>query len=229
MLPIETLVGIPICLAHSGPAPRVQRALYLLVCRQVTQFAPNLPHADGSRLRPLARGQRWSGPRTYPGQVHCLGRPLVVSLRWTPVGGRPCSSVRRRRCPGLRAFLSSPPPARASVSSATQSAHCPPTNRTHRRPAAPPPPNRPALLAFPPHLPTGRTCEHKAEHAGPPTAESLPERCKRKPWPPPSCRSPLSPHPRPLVVTGHLTSSPVDDYVTSFVIGPAVINTHTTN
>ena len=105
MLPIETLVGIPICLAHSGPARRVQRALYLLVCRQVTQFAPNLPHADGSRLRPLARGQRWSGPRTYPGQVHCLGRPLVVSLRWTPVGGRPCSSVRRRRCPGLRAFF----------------------------------------------------------------------------------------------------------------------------
>jgi hypothetical protein len=82
-----------------------------------------------------------------------------------------------------------------------------PTAHTGDRPR-PPPPNRPALLAFPPHLPTGRTCEHKAEHAGPPTAESLPERCKRKPWPPPSCRSPLSPHPRPLVVTGHLTSSP---------------------
>ena len=79
----------------------------------------------GFRLLPwifgtlLARGQRGGGPRTYPCQVHCLGRPLVVSLRWTPVGGRPCSSVRRRRCPGLRAFLSSPPPARASVSSAT--------------------------------------------------------------------------------------------------------------
>jgi hypothetical protein len=54
----------------------------------------------------------------------------------------------------------------------------------------------------------GRTCEHKAEHAGPPTAESLPERCKQEPWPPPSCRHPLSPHPRPLAVTSHLTSSP---------------------
>jgi hypothetical protein len=114
----------------------------------------------------------------------------------------------RRGVTGLRAFLSSPPPARASVSSATQRAHCPPTNCTHLRPDAPPPPNRPALLAFPPPLPTGRTCEHKAEHAGPPTAESLPEQCKREPWPPPSCRSPLSPHPHPLVVTGHLTSSP---------------------
>ena len=31
-----------------------------------------------SRLRPLARGQRWSGPRTYPGQVRCLDRPLAV-------------------------------------------------------------------------------------------------------------------------------------------------------
>ena len=81
--------------------------------------SPRDPARVLSRLRPLTLGQRWSGPRTYPGQVHCLGRPLVVSLRWPPVGGRPCSSVRRRRCPGLRAFLSSPPPARASVSSAT--------------------------------------------------------------------------------------------------------------
>jgi len=32
-----------------------------------------------SRLRPLARGQHGGGPRTYPGPVHCLGRPLVVS------------------------------------------------------------------------------------------------------------------------------------------------------
>jgi len=32
-----------------------------------------------SGLRPLAHGQRWGGPRTCPGQVHCLGRPLVVS------------------------------------------------------------------------------------------------------------------------------------------------------
>jgi hypothetical protein len=107
----------------------------------------------------------------------------------------------------LCAFLSSPPPARASVSSAAQSAHCPPASRTHQPPTAPPPPNRPALLAFPPPLPMERTCEHKAEHAGPPTGESLPERCKQEPWPPPSCRHPLSPHPRPLAVTGHLTSS----------------------
>ena len=32
-----------------------------------------------SLLLPLARGQRGGGPRTYPGPVHCLGRPLVVS------------------------------------------------------------------------------------------------------------------------------------------------------
>jgi len=51
--------------------------------------------------------------------------------------------------------------------------------------------------------------EHKAEHAGPPTTESLPERCKQEPWPPPSCRHPLSPHARPLAVTSHLTSSPL--------------------
>ena len=108
----------------------------------------------------------------------------------------------------LRAFLSSPPPALASVSFAAQSAHCSPASRTPRRPTAPPPPNRPALLAFPPPLPTERTCEHKAEHAGPPTAKSLPEWCEQEPWPPPSCRHPLSPHPRPLAVTSHLTSSP---------------------
>jgi hypothetical protein len=67
------------------------------------------------------------------------------------------------------------------------------------------------VVVLPPPLesgPMGRTCEHKAEHAGPPTAESLPERCKPEPWPPPSCRHPLSPHPRPLAVTSHLTSSP---------------------
>ena len=52
----------------------------------------------------------------------------------------------------------------------------------------------------------GRTCEHKAEHAGPPTAESLPEWCEQEPWPPPSCRHPMSPHPRPLAVTSHSPS-----------------------
>jgi len=149
MLPIETLVGIPICLAHSGPAPRVQRALYLLVCRQVTQFAPNLPHADGSRLRPLARGQRWSGPRTYPGQVHCLGRPLVVSLRWTPVGGRPCSSVRRRRCPGLRAFFYPRPlrPVRASAPLRKATTARQPTAHTGDRPRPPLPTGPPSSLS----------------------------------------------------------------------------------
>ena len=61
---------------------------------------------------------------------------------------------------------------------------------------------------LPPSSPNERTCEHKAEHAGPPTAKSLPEWCEQEPWPPPSCRHPLSPHPRPLAVTSHLTSSP---------------------
>jgi hypothetical protein len=109
----------------------------------------------------------------------------------------------------LRAFfLSSPPPALARVSFAAQIAHCSPASRTPRRPTVPPPPNRPSLLAFQPPLPTELTCEHKAEHAGPPTAKSLPEWCEQEPWPPQSCRHPLSPHPRPLAVTSHLTSSP---------------------
>jgi hypothetical protein len=43
-----------------------------------------------SRLRPLARSQRWGGPRTYPGPVHCLGRPLVVScVRFSGVPSPP--------------------------------------------------------------------------------------------------------------------------------------------
>ena len=61
---------------------------------------------------------------------------------------------------------------------------------------------------LPPSSPNERTCEHKAEHAGPPTAKSLSEWCEQEPWPPPSCRHPLSPHPLPLAVTSHLTSSP---------------------
>ena len=105
-------------------------------------------------------------------------------------------------------FYPRPPPALASVSFAAQSAHCSPASRTPRRPTAPRPPNRPALLAFPPPLPTERTCEQKAKHAGTPTAKSLFEWCEQEPWPPPSCRHPLSPHPRPLAVTSHLTSSP---------------------
>ena len=85
---------------------------------------------------------------------------------------------------------------------------------TARQPAAHPGARpRPPLPTGPPSspsplLPTERTCEHKAEHAGPPTAKSLPEWCEQEPWPPPSCRHPLSPHPRPLAVTSHLTSSP---------------------
>ena len=125
-----------------------------------------------------------------------------------PVVGVLCSAQSHAIPAASRFFLSSPPPALASVSFAAQSAHCSPASRTPRRPTTPPPLNRPALLAFPPPLPTERTCEHKAEHAGPPTAESLPEWCEQEPWPPPSCRHPLSPHPRPHAVTSHLTSSP---------------------
>ena len=60
---------------------------------------------------------------------------------------------------------------------------------------------------LPPSSPNERTCDHKAEHAGPPTAKSLSEWCEQEPWPPPSCRHPLSPHPLPLAVTSHLTST----------------------
>jgi hypothetical protein len=67
----------------------------------------------------------------------------------------------------LRAFLSSPPPALASVSFAAQSAHCSPASRTPRRPTAPRPPNRPALLAFPPPLPTSARASTKQSTPGP--------------------------------------------------------------
>ena len=70
---------------------------------------------------------------------------------------------------------------------------------------------------LPPSSPNERTCEHKTEHAGPPTAKSLPGWCEQEPWPPPSCRHPLSPHPRPLAVTSHLTSSPPPTMVVSRV------------
>jgi hypothetical protein len=39
----------------------------------------------------------------------------------------------------------------------------------------------------------GRTCEHKAEHAGPPVVEPPPERRKQEPRPPPSRRHPRAP------------------------------------
>jgi hypothetical protein len=84
---------------------------------------------------------------------------------------------------------------------------------------------------LPPSSPNERTCEHKAEHAGPPTAKSLPEWCEQEPWPPPSCRHPLSPHPRPLAVTSHLTSSPPPPIVL-VVAGPRqvfIMIPHTTN
>ena len=70
---------------------------------------------------------------------------------------------------------------------------------------------------LPPSSPNERTCEHKTEHAGPPTAKSLPGWCEQEPWPPPSCRHPLSPHPRPLAVTSHLTSSPPPTIVSTSV------------
>ena len=73
----------------------------------------------------------------------CVGRLSVGGLaRASDVAGARCppfdpvhrpwppSSIRYR---ASRFFLSSHPPARANVSSATQSDHCPPTNRTHRR------------------------------------------------------------------------------------------------
>ena len=48
-----------------------------------------------------------------------------------------------------------------------------------------------------PYSPTpnsmGRTCEHKAERAGPPVAEPPPERRKQEPRPPPSRRHPRAP------------------------------------
>jgi hypothetical protein len=156
------------------PQPPTRLGLYLygsqgaeglLYLPSVDRYDAVLPQPPTHRVFMARRVQKasciyrpWTDDAVLPQPPTHQGLCFGLTLRWTPVGGRPCSSARRRRCPGLRAFLSSPPPARASVSSTTQSAHCPPANRTQRRPAAPSPPNRPALLAFPPPLPTGRTC-----------------------------------------------------------------------
>jgi len=53
-----------------------------------------------------------------------------------------------------------------------------------------------------------RTCKHKAQHSRPPAAESLPERRKHEPWPPPFCRHPLglSPSSLPTSTLVHLIS-----------------------
>ena len=70
--------------AHSGPSCRPPGTGSLRPSPSTVPDPPTgSPRILGdparvlSRLRPLARGQRWSGPRTYPGQVHCLDRPLA--------------------------------------------------------------------------------------------------------------------------------------------------------
>ena len=56
------------------------------------------------------------------------------------------------------------------------------------------------------------TCKDYAQPPGPPTADSLSERCNRKPWPPPSRRPPLSLRPPPCTA-----SSPPTSYLHSSV------------
>ena len=82
-------------------------------------------------------------------------------------GGRALLSTESCYPCSFALFLSSPPPALASVSFAAQSAHCSPASRTPRRPTAPRPPNRPALLAFPPPLPTSARASTKQSTPGP--------------------------------------------------------------
>ena len=87
-----------------------------------------------------------------------------------------------------------------------QRTHCPPASRSHRRPIAPLSPDGPTLLAFPLPHPMKRTCKDKAQHPGPPTAETLSELCKQEPWPPSSRRHPLGLRPHPYAAASPPTS-----------------------
>ena len=75
MLPIETLVGTPICLAHSGPARRVQKASVSTVRGQMMQCSPNPPRTE----------------------VYILGLPCVVRLSVGDLARAP--DVAGARCP----------------------------------------------------------------------------------------------------------------------------------
>ena len=132
-------------------------------------------------LRTLAT--RASGGRALLSTESCYPCSFALFFILAPSG--PCE--RQLRCTE-RPLLASQP-------------HTPAPDRAPSSQQARPP-------RLPPSSPNERTCEHKTEHAGPPTAKSLSEWCEQEPWPPPSCRHPLSPHPRPLAVTSHLTSSP---------------------
>ena len=79
-----------------------------------------------------------------------------------------------------------------------------PTAHTSDRPRPPLPTGPPSSLS---HLISQRDARASTKQSTPgpqPRSRSL-SGANGNPWPPPSCRSPLSPHPRPLVVTGHLT------------------------
>ena len=129
------------------------------------------------------------------------GRDVVCALDHPPRGGRPavvgalCSAQSHPIPAGSRFFTLAPS---GPLGGQLRGAARPPT--------ATPSPNRSALLAFPPPLPMERTCKHKAQHSGPPAAESLPERRKHEPWPPPSRRHPLGLLPRPYTAASLLTS-----------------------
>jgi hypothetical protein len=152
-----------------------------------------------------------SSPATLAGERCCL-RSGPPSERWASGGsGRALLSTESSYPCRVALFYSRPlRPARGSAPRRGA-----PTDRkpavgrrwvTHRRPTSTPSPNRSALLAFPPPLPMERTCKHKAQHSGPPAAESLPERRKHEPWPPPSRRHPLGLLPRPYTAASLLTS-----------------------
>ena len=109
----------------------------------------------------------------------------------------------------LRAFLSSPPPALAGVSFAAQSAQCSPASRTPRRPTAPPLPTGPPSSPSP--LLSQRSARASTNQSTPgprPRNRSLSGANRSPGRRRPVGRDPLSPHPRPLAVTSHLTSSP---------------------
>ena len=143
-----------------------------------------------------------SSPATLAGE-RCRLRSGPPSERWASGGsGRALLSTESSYPCRVALFYPRPlRPARGSAPRRSAPAARKPAARKHP-PAADrsPLPQQARPPRLPPSSPNERTCEHKTEHAGPPTAKSLPGWCEQEPWPPPSCRHPLSPHPRPLAV-----------------------------
>jgi len=156
----------------------------------VSRLLPS-PTPPACRIPPAQQQRAPRCPPPAPGK-HTPTHPASSAPDAHPLPPRPAEPL---QCRPRRGRALTPPAQRPRTPQCTP----PVTARPWPAHAAAPA----AACALPaPHSPApksmARTREHKAEHAGPPTAESLPERRKQEPWPPPSCRPPLSPHARHL-------------------------------